>query len=87
MEWRRLRVYRTEVWEMPESASEYEVRMLRFKMHHLEHQLGSALSDLGGRLAKLEAQIAALDEPAAPVKPSRRARANSKPVEPGFDGI
>jgi hypothetical protein len=74
---------------MPESQSEFDIRMLKFKVQTLETQCQAALSEMRNQLARLGDRVAALEQGAAPAaRPPKKARSNSGPKgEPKFDGI
>jgi hypothetical protein len=74
---------------MPESQSEFDVRILRFKFQNLENQLQSAVSELRAEAVRLADRIAALEQGfGATIKVPRKARTNpDSNDEPGFDGI
>jgi hypothetical protein len=75
-------------WEMAESQTEFDVRILRFKVQNLESLLLNKVSETSEKLAGLEARLAALEESSgAAVKPARKSRASAKSKEPGFAGI
>jgi hypothetical protein len=80
---------------MPESQSEFDIRMLKFKVQNLEHQVQSALSDMRDQLALFGDRVAALEQRTSTTrrsatipKPEKKAPSNSNAKGvPEFEGI
>jgi hypothetical protein len=74
---------------MSESQSEFDIRMMKFKIQNLQIQYQSALAEMRNQLARLGDRVAALEQGAmSATRPSKKTRSSSVPKgEPEFDGI
>jgi hypothetical protein len=79
---------------MPETQSEFDIRIMKLRVQNLERQFQTALATMREQLARLGDRVVALEQafpgsergPATP-KPVRKARANSNSkAVPVFDG-